>query len=168
MFIFETNNTAIKFLIDTTLFNNCSNTENGGCISYSQEGEFIQDRICSYDSRVEDQDDIGVYCFIDVTNTSEFKNFIHDSSLTKSFYDCYASGFGNIFLQNGKIQIKSINVSYEHIMRDDFYTIYFLMSYRKHNIRPYKWHRNISTFQLQYFRSILWKCLWCIICNCSY
>ena len=82
----ETNNTAIKFLIETTLFNNCSNTANGGCISYIQEGEFIQDRICSYSSRIDSEYDYGVYCFIHVTNLSEFKNFIHDSSISKSGY----------------------------------------------------------------------------------
>lgn len=35
----------------------------------------------------------------------------------------FTNGFGNIFLQNGKIQIKSINISYARVMRDDFYII---------------------------------------------
>ena len=61
---------------------------------------------------------LQIYIFQDL-------NLVHDSSITKSgFYDYESfTGFGNIFLQNGKIQIKSINVSNTQIMCDDFYTI---------------------------------------------
>ena len=61
---------SIKFLIDTTTFNNCSSTGCGGCIFYQEEGEFVQDRVCSFASRVSSYDFEGAYCKIDVSENN--------------------------------------------------------------------------------------------------
>ena len=118
-----TKKNTIKFLIDTTTFNNCSNNQAGGCIFYSQEGEFVQDRVCSFASKVNSLYTHGVYCKIDVSNSNTYKNYIYDSSISKSLDEHKDVGWNNLYLINGQIEIKSINISFSKLWRRDFYEI---------------------------------------------
>lgn len=130
----RTDNDTIKFLIDTTVFDNCSNDGKGGCIFYSRAGEFVQDRVCGYASKVNSQYTEGVYCYIEVS--SNIKNFIYDSSISRSG-DESNKGYGNLYLTYGLIKIKSVNNSFSTIYYDDFL---YIISY------SYESSSSFSTF----------------------
>ena len=116
----STTKNTIKFLVDTTTFTNCSNNGEGGCIYYGTEGQFVQDRICSFSLKVNSWKTEGVYCKIDVSDSNSYKNYIYASSISKSGDESFL-GMNTLYLINGQIQIKSINISFSKIYCRDFY-----------------------------------------------
>lgn len=117
----NTSSDTVKFLIDTSVFNNCSNNKDGGCINYANSGAFVQDRVCSFSTTVNLKWRLGVYCKIDVSDY--FKNHVQDSSICNTGNE-YHNGVKNIFLINGQIQLKSINILFSKIDYGDFYDVH--------------------------------------------
>ena len=66
---------------------------------------------------------MGAYCSIKVSEESPFKNYLLDSTITSSGEE-NSKGRNNIYLINGKIKMKSINISYSKLLFTSIYTIY--------------------------------------------
>lgn len=101
----------VKFLIDTSSFDKCGyHGPSGGtgslCVN-SENGECVQDRICSFGSK---SIFAGVYCSIKLSQTSVLKNYLIDSTISSSSSNTY-QGNGNIHLLYGETNMKSINIS---------------------------------------------------------
>ncbi|EAY00372.1 hypothetical protein TVAG_407210 [Trichomonas vaginalis G3] len=95
-------------------------TSQGGSLYINlKKGECIQNRICSFGSRTLRQ---GVYCYVTVSSASPFKNYIFDSTITSSGYE-NEEGDSNIYLFNGEINLKSINISYSKLIFTNFYSL---------------------------------------------
>ena len=106
---FATQQDTTKLLVDETQFLNCSNTNRGGSLYFSTEGECVQDRIISDSSKVT-SNYYGVYCYSDVSDKESFQNKILSSSITKSGENNL--GDRNIYLKNGKINFINSNISH--------------------------------------------------------
>ena len=67
--ISDTSDNNLKFLVDASTFDKCEHKSDIGGSLYinSKKGECIQDRICSFDSK---SDDNGAYCSTKVSYTS--------------------------------------------------------------------------------------------------
>ena len=107
-----------KTLIETTNFNNCTNTKGkGGSLYFSTEGECVQNRICSLNSNSALR---GMYCWVDVSNIAKHKNKILNSSISQSG-NLYKDKESNIVLINGEIEINSINISFADIYSNSLF-----------------------------------------------
>ena len=113
----------LKFLIDTSAFYKCMHeSDKGGSLYIScTKGECIQDRICSFGSNTVT---IGAYCYISVSEEYPFKNYLLGSTITSSGEE-NPKGSRNVYLYNGEINIKSINISNSKLDgKSSYYVIY--------------------------------------------
>lgn len=108
---FDTENPLTNLLTEDCIFSECSNTNKGGSISFQTKGQCVQNRICSYKSKVTGKKFYGVYCSIDVSEAQPFQNKIIYSSIAESGDRKYL-GFGNIYVQDGAVVISSTNESF--------------------------------------------------------
>ena len=107
----------IKFLIDTSSFDKCGHIRESGGSLYINffNGECIQDRICSFGSTSSSS---GAYCYILFDDEPTIRNYLIDSTITSS-----SIGISNIYLHNGEINMKSINISNSEMSQDSIYKV---------------------------------------------
>lgn len=117
--ITDTESDRLKFLIETSIVHKCGHINDKGGSVYIKlnKGECIQYRICSFGS---DSSGSGAYCEIWVSTSSPYINNVLDSTITASG-DENNKGFNNVDLIYGKINIKSINISYSKLKIRNFY-----------------------------------------------
>lgn len=94
-----------KLLTEDSFFSNCF-------LHFEQNGQCVQNRICSFKSKVVNNSCHGAHCFVDVSETSPFQNKIIDSSISNSGDKI---GYSNMHCLNGALTIASTNVSYADI-----------------------------------------------------
>lgn len=109
---FSTTSTSTNFLVEDSLFSGCSSTGNGGSLLFEKDGQCAQNRICSFESKIEQDNSYGAYCHADVSENSPFHNKITDSSISKTGDQ---QGIATIDCLNGAANISSINVSHTNI-----------------------------------------------------
>lgn len=86
----------------------------------TKKGECIQDRICSFGSKSAKD---GAHCKVSTSNEPPFKNYLLDSTITSSrgennLVKC------NIYLFNGEMYMRSINISNINLNHRNFYEVY--------------------------------------------
>ena len=95
--------TGGKFLVESSLFNNCSARTNGGAI-YLSFGDCVINKVCGYQCS-------AIYeSFCDIYQSSETKekNFVHESSIAS----CNASLQYTMHHDKGYIEAVSLNLSH--------------------------------------------------------
>ena len=109
----------LKFLIETSLFDSCEHKSDEGGSLYvnSNNCECVQNRICSYGSKSTNG---GAYCCIMVSSSPAFKNYLINSTITLSGYET-KNGRSNVYMEYGKINMKSINISYSKVRNKNYY-----------------------------------------------
>ena len=137
--ISDTSDNNHKFLVDASTFDKCEHKSDIGGSLYinSKKGECIQDRICSFGSK---SSKMGVYCYIIISSTSPFKNYILDSTISSSGEGNEKSH--NLYLKNGETNMRSINISYSKLSYINFYQI---TSNTNSNITHSTFSNSIST-----------------------
>ena len=83
---------------------------------------------------------MGVYCYIIISSTSPFKNYILDSTISSSGEGNEKSH--NLYLKNGETNMRSINISYSKLSYINFYQI---TSNTNSNITHSTFSNSIST-----------------------
>lgn len=114
---------TLKFLIDTSSFDNClhKNEEGGSLYINANQGECVQDRVCSIGSKTPS---VGTYCSITASPVYPNRDYILETSIIESGEE-NTSGNNNMLLLNGEIHMKSINLSYSKLDHSNFYYTYF-------------------------------------------
>lgn len=141
----DSTSNKLKFLVDTSSFNKCEHktSEGGSLYLISAHGEFIQDRICSFGSKSENG---GAYCYVKISSARPFRNYLLDSTITSSG-DESNKGFYNLYLYNGEVFMRSINISFSKLSYRNFYQIY---CHSDSNITLSTFSNNTSTFANSY------------------
>lgn len=111
----DTTNPSTNLLTEDILFSECSNSENGGSLFFQTKGQCVQNKICSYKSKVISNVN-GVFCYVHVSEQDPFQNKILCSSIIESG-DGNGLGYGNIYTQQGAVNLTSDNVSFANICR---------------------------------------------------
>lgn len=124
-------------LVEVTAFSKCYSS-NAAAILFDSQGQFSQQRVCSYRSKTSDD---GIFCMI----TSPSMIYLLDSSISL-FGDESNTGQRNVYLK-GSVNVSSINISHAKTkgrcifefnpIKTESRTIFSTFSNNSHNYEPY-------------------------------
>lgn len=124
--IFTSTSSDTRVLTEETVFTNNTNDGNsdGGSFLFSSEGQCVQNRICSFQSclPIKSESYKGIYCCVNVSSSTDAKNFIIDSSVAESGKS-KKEGNKNVILINGQQSIETLNISKSSVYYRSLYEL---------------------------------------------
>ena len=102
--IHKNSNTALNLLVESSVFHECCTSSSGGAI-YFNTGQCVIAFSCGFKCKITNYAS-GQFCYVQVS-TGTNKNYVIDSSITKTTTDTFAT----LLLAFGDVSCKGLNVS---------------------------------------------------------